>query len=1052
MWAAMRYRRVQALVIVALSALITACAVFAPLYERAVEQALVVARLSELPSVDRAITVSSVQVAPGGEGVDQLSALVPDRLRAVTGPVVPMSSVRVVLLAVPGAGTTLRHRAGMCEHVSFDAGACPQARDEVAVSSAAARLWKWRVGQQVTVQQAHLPVMTGAPEPRPLQITGTYTQPHDDPYWLGAVLDRRTSAATLTESEKSLDEWLTPASTFGPGAWTTPDTTIDLSLRPGAVDVDNLPDVAADVARLRAAAIATGPVVEVHSPLPETAARVQLDQAQAQIIVPLLMAQLVVLMVVVLRLVLAAAIEQRRPEVALARLRGQGARGARRLLLSELGTLVLVGLPAGCTLAVGMTVLARHLWLPAGVPFELPRWILPAVAIAALLALGTVWLAARGAVRDQIVSLLRRVPERRAGWRLGVADAVVVAVAAAAVLALTSGNRTGALALLTPTLIALAAGLLLAHALVPAAAVVGERLVRKGRLRPGLLSLQIARRPAVRRVITIITVSTALIVFAGNAFLIGAHNRQTLAQAEVGAPMVVTVDDRDAAGTGLRGVDQALHRLDPAGTTLTPVVQIRSGGPAGLETQAVRPEEFAHIAFVGPASKGYDWSRLAPPATAPLKITAEQVSITAATTELLTRYSSASGATLWTTPAAIRAQLKAAGESELLARIKPQVRPILGLEVVDADGERVQVQLGRVPAVEAPSVTLTTDIPCAKGCSVTGLSLESPSATFAPIKGSLQLSAFTAGARAVAGLDAPDAWRSTPAAPGDELSVSPVAGQPGSVHVTFVDTAALQVSADHASVPSALPALVGSSVTEVESTLSAPGLTAVDRLMVPAGTVPWVPGADPRSVLVNLDTLAREGSRTDGAATIEIWSGKADAATLADITAGLRVQDLGVTGVERSSDRLRGYDASASAWGLQLSIVVGLAALLIAGLVMIVVMATSWRERSRDYAALRMSGVRRRAIAWAAVGEQFVVVVLAVLAGAVCGVAGVHLAMPILPLFAEPPDLPVIDLSTVWSAAGGTLLGVLVLLGALGIVLGVGLAKRAVLSRLGEPL
>jgi hypothetical protein len=39
-WAAIRYRRAQALALLLLSALITACAVFAPLYERNLEQSL----------------------------------------------------------------------------------------------------------------------------------------------------------------------------------------------------------------------------------------------------------------------------------------------------------------------------------------------------------------------------------------------------------------------------------------------------------------------------------------------------------------------------------------------------------------------------------------------------------------------------------------------------------------------------------------------------------------------------------------------------------------------------------------------------------------------------------------------------------------------------------------------------------------------------------------------------------------------------------------------------------------------------------------------------
>ena len=76
--------------------------------------------------------------------------------------------------------------------------------------------------------------------------------------------------------------------------------------------------------------------------------------------------------------------------------------------------------------------------------------------VAAALSLAAVLLATRTATREPIVALLRRVPVRRHGWALGVADAIVVAVAAAGVLALVSGNLSGPLALATPALLALA--------------------------------------------------------------------------------------------------------------------------------------------------------------------------------------------------------------------------------------------------------------------------------------------------------------------------------------------------------------------------------------------------------------------------------------------------------------------------------------------------------------------------------------------------------------------------------------------------------------------
>lgn len=49
--------------------------------------------------------------------------------------------------------------------------------------------------------------------------------------------------------------------------------------------------------------------------------------------------------------------------------------------------------------------------------------------------------------------------------------------------------------------------------------------------------------------------------------------------------------------------------------------------------------------------------------------------------------------------------------------------------------------------------------------------------------------------------------------------------------------------------------------------------------------------------------------------------------------------------------------SSASASGLRLAAVIGALAVLLAALVLVLVVATGWRGRARDYAALRMAGV-----------------------------------------------------------------------------------------------
>ena len=212
-----------------------------------------------------------------------------------------------------------------------------------------------------------------------------------------------------------------------------------------------------------------------------------------------------------------AAVEQRRPELALGRLRGRGPAGAARMVLVELGTIVAAGVPVGYLLALAMGEVARRFWLADGVPFELPAATVAAALLSLVVAVLAVAVVARPTLREPISTLLRRVPPRRAGWAVGVVDAVVVAVAAAGLVTLASGNLSGPLALVTPTLIALALGLVLAHVLIPVADAAARRLTARGRVVGGLTAVQVARRPAVRRIMAIITVATALTVFATDA-------------------------------------------------------------------------------------------------------------------------------------------------------------------------------------------------------------------------------------------------------------------------------------------------------------------------------------------------------------------------------------------------------------------------------------------------------------------------------------------------------------------------------------------------------
>ena len=112
---------------------------------------------------------------------------------------------------------------------------------------------------------------------------------------------------------------------------------------------------------------------------------------------------------------------------------------------------------------------ARRLLLPEGVPFEFPLSVLLALVAAAVVGLCAVWLAAQPVLSEPISSLLRRVAQARASRRLPVVDIVVVALAVAGLAGLATSSEAGPLALMTPTLLSLAAGLVVAHLVVRAA-------------------------------------------------------------------------------------------------------------------------------------------------------------------------------------------------------------------------------------------------------------------------------------------------------------------------------------------------------------------------------------------------------------------------------------------------------------------------------------------------------------------------------------------------------------------------------------------------------
>ena len=79
-------------------------------------------------------------------------------------------------------------------------------------------------------------------------------------------------------------------------------------------------------------------------------------------------------------------------------------------------------------------------------------------------------------------------------------------------------------------------------------------------------------------------------------------------------------------------------------------------------------------------------------------------------------------------------------------------------------------------------------------------------------------------------------------------------------------------------------------------------------------------------------------------------------------------------------------------------------------------------------------------------------VVVGVVAGTAAGLAGAHLAMPIVPLFATDPAVSTLDLGTAWLAVVVAAVAAAVVLVGGSVVTGRVLASRAALERLRETL
>jgi putative ABC transport system permease protein len=1038
--AALRHRPRQAVLLVVLAAVVSASASLGPLYARATEQSILRTVLREAPVADRGIVVTSNTNTPPSP--DRLSRTVasvrsPGYGTPIGGAETSVTVRGFTVSSGPAeAAAQLTSRSGLCRHLVLVAGSCIDSGADtgaVLVSQRNADIFDIALGDQLRLTESNNDKVALS-----ATVAGIYRAfDAASEFWFG----RRANAAIPPPrqgeaSPRVLDAIYTSWPTLSSLPFSQLRTYADVPLRIDQVDLRSLPELRAAAGSIEARARTVQ--AASSTALPRLVAASDDQRTQARTVIPLLAIQLAVLGVVVLGFVCAAATEGRRPEIALARLRGQRSAGAAALLFRELGLLVVVGSVAGAGVGWLVAKFAGARWLAPGVELEL-RWpVLAAVGAAAVAGVLAVALTALPTLRQPVVSLLRRVPPRASALQVGLVEGALAAAAVAGeVTLLTTSHRAAGsttagaqspVALLAPGLLAVAGGLLLAQLVVPASGPLARRALRRGHLVSALASTQVARRPALRRLIAIITVACALLVFAVDTWDVADRNRTVRAGVENGAPVVLTVDAKDA-GTLQAGVRAA----DPRQTFATPVVTASSAADGGPRTTAVDPVPFSRIARWGSQKRQPTLAtlhKLDAPTVPPLRLTGAQLRLH------------------------IKASITGVAADKTAPPPVPKPLSVLLSLVSAGDGRSVTVKL--TSRLRQGSADYAATVPCAGGCLLRGVDIQRGFGDFLDgVKVAFAIERMQSGPTGGVSTDVdlgPDsaaAWQPVANDNSDQPTVDP--SHPISFRATTFGSF-LEVQRGDVSVSA--PALIAGDVLDREfgptfpdPPALAPDLTGIVSSYAVAGRLSEIPRAGATGVLVNLDLLDKIAPPTTQT-SYAVWLAADDPRREAHLVTALQRRGVVVTARDSIRDHEASLDGEGPTLALRLALLAGVVSLVLAAFVLVVGVATSSVSRARDLAGLRVVGVPAGVVRAAAIREHVTVAALGTVAGIVLGLAAAQAALPRLPLFARPgPRLPV-TYDPAWDAVGLAGAGCLVLLVVVSVFVGRSLAASATPERL----
>jgi len=884
---------------------------------------------------------------------------------------------------------------GLCGHVRIISGRCLRgnATNETLISANTAAAEHLTVG-------GTLEALTTTGTAIPLRVVGVFRPvAPNGPFWGPWDLLQFGQPASPTSPAAPGDASFVSSSALSSRLPLVLETfSANLALRPLHVGYGDLGELRSTLARVdgSVAHLSSEPnqiltVATVTTGLPAVLSGVAKETSLARTLVTVATAQLALLAIFLLYAVVANTTAAQESEVALAKLRGRRTGSVVLQAVAQPVLLILAAAPVGALLAwILVRLLAgRLLGYPVDVVF--PPAAYGIVALAALGGVVAAVVAARRIIVTPVDALMRSGPPAP-GSRTGllIADAAAVTIAVAGLVELEAGGvlesgRTNPLSVLAPTLLAIAAAVIVLR-LLP---LLLRQLVRwthdSGRLALFLSARQLLRRPAEARALLLVAVAVSIAVFAVNTWAVSSHDRSLRALNETGADTVLIVKP----GAGVADLRTAVDRADPGGHSMAVARTSYARLPPLIAVDTAR---FAGVGAWVPNNASVALPvllrRIADPVM-PVTVTGTQLRL----------------------------------RIDLIRHPGQPVR----LAVTFAEPNHTQLTRTVGPVVPGGgSYEIALPAACASGCDITALDPTANTFTqVGTIDAVIGASVRSHGGwRPVVAFGERTRWRASGQGP------MRIAGAGASLSLDTQEFSGTWPTAVAAAIPASVPAVIGSAQAAVESGSQIHDVEAVglDRqAMFVNGVIRSItlPQVDRGGVMVDYGAaLALMNHRSAPTTQYQVWL-SADAPR--DMATRLAREHVYVQRTIRSATYRSALDRSGPAFADSLFLLSALAAIVLAAGATAVARGLSVRRRSYELAALEAVGVSPRTLRKAMATEQGSVFGIGLFVGLVAGLVGSWIALPSTPIFVHTSTGPPLVLGLPWPLLAALTVGMIVL-------------------------